>query len=230
MFNEILHQNYNEYKYHVSNESLSYILNVMNSLYGGSDPYPSGDVDSIYYDTLGLALYHQCVDGNNTKSKFRIRGYGDGYFRQLHQKDKSLFTVIKKKQSIKPVSIADGIAPSWYSLSPQGDEQSQFLGIQSNAGLYGELNPVIRVKYKRYRFRIYDYRMTLDTNIEVSGFANSIFQQEIYGVLPNHVLEVKTTDPRPHLPLLGLMRLPQISFSKFLLGMNFILTGDSRNY
>ena len=35
-------------------------------------------------------------------------------------------------------------------------------------------------------------------------------------------LEVKTIDPRPHLPLLGLARLPQISFSKFFLGLNLL--------
>ncbi len=230
MRNGMVHQNYNEYKYHVSNQALAYILNVLNSLYEGSDPYPAGIVDSIYYDTFDFAFYNQCLSGNPYKNKFRIRGYGDGFYRQLHQKDKDLFTVIKSKQAIKPISIVDDIAPEWYKLSPQGDDKSQFLAIRSNAEQFGELMPVIRVKYKRFRYRAYDYRMTLDTNIEVKSFTSAIMQREIYGVLPDHVLEIKTIDPRPHLPLLGLMRLPQISFSKFLLGMNFLLTGDSSSY
>ena len=40
-----------------------------------------------------------------------------------------------------------------------------------------------------------------------------------YEVLPYHVLEVKTRQRRPKLPFMGLVKLPQISFSKFYLGL-----------
>ena len=132
-------------------------------------------------------LWSKCLNGNPEKTKFRIRGYGDGTFRQVHQKDKDLFTVIKKKQRISPISVVDDVAPEWYKLTPEGEDVDSFTAIRSNADQYGELRPVIRVKYKRYRYRAYDYRMTLDTNVEVSGFANSIVQRETYGVLPDHV-------------------------------------------
>ena len=222
------HQNYNEYKYHVPNESLAYILDVLRSLHGGSDPYPEGIVDSIYYDTPDLYFYNQCLNGEPRKTKFRIRGYGDDYFRQLHLKGKNLFTVAKKKQAIEPVSLQSAAHLDWLDIKPIGEDVEQFRAIRAYAEQYGPLLPVIRVKYFRYRFRLLDYRMTLDTNVEVSGFDNGITNHESYGVLPNHVLEVKTVDPRPHLPLMGLMRLPQISYSKFLLGLNLLLTGDSR--
>lgn len=223
-------QNYNEYKFHVSQESLSYVLDVLRSLYGGSDPFPEGIVDSIYYDTADRHLYQQCLNGSSKKTKFRIRGYGDGTFHQLHQKDKNLLTVDKKKQKIHPVSLVGFSAPDWYQLQPAGEDDKSFRGIYSIAEQYGALFPVIRVRYKRYRFRVYDYRMTLDTHIQVMGFANGTDFRQSYGILPHHVLEIKTVDPRPHLPLLGLSRLPQISFSKFMLGLNLLGTGDYSCY
>ena len=219
-------QNYNEYKFHVSYENLSYILDVLRSLYGGSDPFPEGIVDSIYYDTPDRKLYQQCLNGSSQKTKFRIRGYGDGLFHQLHQKDKDLLTVDKKKQRIQPVGLEGFSAPDWYQLKPIGDD-SGYQAIYSMAEQYGGLHPVIRVRYQRFRFRIYDYRMTLDTNIQVMGFANGVDLRQSYGILPHHVLEIKTVDPRPHLPLLGLSRLPQISFSKFMLGLNLLGTGEA---
>lgn len=217
--------NYNEYKFHVSRENLAYVLDVLRSLYGGSDPFPEGIVDSIYYDTLDGHCFQQCVNGNSQKTKFRVRGYGDGHFHQLHQKDKNLLTVDKKKQRIEPVSLQGFVAPEWYQFKAVGEDKN-FKAISSVADQYGLLQPAIRVRYKRYRFRAYDYRMTLDTNIQVMGFANGFDFRDSYGVLPHHVLEIKTVDPRPHLPLLGLSRLPQISFSKFMLGLNLLKTGD----
>lgn len=41
-------------------------------------------------------------------------------------------------------------------------------------------------------------------------------------MIPHNVLEVKTIDPRPHLPLMGLSKLKQISFSKFFLGLDLL--------
>ncbi|NRA64834.1 MAG: VTC domain-containing protein [Pseudobacteriovorax sp.] len=223
-----VHQNYNEYKFHVANESLAYVRNVLDSLHGHSDPFPEGVVDSIYYDTSDLAFYNQCLNGDPMKTKFRIRGYGDGAFHQMHLKRKDLFTVAKKKQKIKPVVLKDSSGPVWNSLASAEDDIENFIAITSEAEQYGPIMPVIRVKYHRYRYRVLDYRITLDTNVEVSGFDNGLLLREKYGVLPDHVLEVKTVDPRPHLPLLGLIRLPQISYSKFLLGLNLLITGDSR--
>lgn len=228
--NMIIHQNYNEYKFHVPNESLSYVLSVLHSLHGDSDPFPEGAVDSIYYDTPDLYFYQQCLNGEPRKTKFRIRGYGDDHFGQLHLKAKDIFTVAKRKQAIEPVSVAQAAHMNWLAIKPRGEDRKQYDAIRAHSEQYGMLLPVIRVKYFRYRFRLMDYRITLDTNVEVSGFENGITNHSSYGVLPDHVLEVKTVDPRPHLPLLGLIRLPQISYSKFLLGLNLLLTGDSRCY
>ena len=65
-------QNYNEYKFHVSQESLTYVLDVLRSLYGGSDPFPEGIVDSIYFDTLDGMCLRQCENGEGNTILFAI--------------------------------------------------------------------------------------------------------------------------------------------------------------
>lgn len=220
-----LQKNYNEYKYHVSQENLSYLLDILYSLYGGSDPFSEGIVDSIYYDTPDRAFYKGCLEGNADKLKFRIRGYGDGTFNQLHLKEKDIFVVMKRKQKLEPVAMNGNLAPSWENLTPLKGS-SDFSAIKSIASLYGNLEPAVRITYKRYRFRLYDYRITLDTRIEARGFCDGKDSQQSIATLPHHVLEVKTIDPKPHLPFLGLIRLPQISFSKFMIGISLLESGD----
>lgn len=217
---------YNEYKFLVRNEQLSYVSDILESLHGGSDPFPRGIVDSIYYDTIDGRFYQQSLNGDARKRKFRIRGYGDDSFHQVHLKDKNLSVVTKLKDRIKPVQIVGQVAPHFFELNPARTDSGDFPVILSMASHYGVLVPVVRVRYRRQRFRILDYRMTLDTQVEVMGFSNGVDLKSNYAVLPHHVLEIKTVDPRPFLPLLGLMDLPQVSYSKFFMGINILSTGD----
>jgi hypothetical protein len=210
---------YNEYKFHVANESLAYVRGVLDSLYGGTDPFPEGVVDSIYFDSMDGAAFRQCEQGEAVKRKFRIRGYGDAAFHQLHLKQKDLFGVSKLKTRIQPVMAGDAFGPNWDAMLPLAAGDPVFQRILMEAEVHGPLVPAIRVRYYRYRYRVNDYRITLDTKIEVMSFANGRACVRDYAVLRDHVLEVKTPDPRPHLPLMGLARLPQISFSKFYLGL-----------
>jgi hypothetical protein len=220
---------YNEYKFKVTNENLHLVKTLLDSFYGGSDSFPEGVVDSIYYDTAERTLFEQCAGGDLMKSKFRIRGYGES-FNQMHLKGKDMYGVSKLKNPIIPVSMDGNHIPSWYDLQSKNNKAGELVNfdkIQMLASHFGELLPSIRVRYYRYRYRINDYRMTLDTNIEVMGFSDGRDSISDYGILPNHVLEIKTVDSRPRLPLLGITKLPQISFSKFFLGLNLLESGDS---
>jgi hypothetical protein len=213
---------YNEYKYLVSNGQLGFVRGLLDSLLGGTDPFPEGIVDSVYYDSYDRRSYRQCLDGESRKVKFRIRGYGDGRFVQVHQKEKALFGVAKIKSRIEPVTAHGGALPDWASLVG-GDAWHR---IKTNALSYGPLIPVVRVRYRRFRYRAFDARVTLDTNVEVSGFGNFVDRRLSHAILPSHVLEVKTMSPRPVLPLLGLMQLPPASFSKFFQGVQLLETGE----
>ena len=210
---------YNEYKYAVYPGQLSTVLDVLQSLYGNSDSFASGIVDSIYYDGDDMQSYYQCLNGESQKRKIRIRGYGQD-FNQIHIKSKDIFGVLKAKAKIVPVTIKDGIAPDLSKLEPKDGEQDKFEKISTLIARVNQPKPVIRVKYERFRYRMYDYRVTLDTNIQVQGMSPLLGIEGAQAVLPHHVLEVKTYQPRPYLPLLGILKLNQVSFSKFFLGIN----------
>ena len=216
---------YNEYKLLVPHHQLRYTKELLESLYGGSDPYPSGLVDSIYFDTLGEDFYHQCLNGHGQKTKFRIRGYG-GAFNQIHLKAKDLYGVAKKKASIKDLMLKAQEWPDMRWLHPKTVDDPSFAEILTKANAFGPLFPVIRVKYQRQRFRVFDIRITLDTEIRVQGFSNGRDNSAQAALLPFHVMEIKTPDVRPHQPLLGLLRLQQVSFSKFYIGLNLLKYGS----
>ena len=219
---------YYEYKYRVQHRHLTQVISLLEGFLGGLDPFSVGIVDSIYYDTIDRKMYDECVNGDAKKAKFRIRGYGDGTYNQVHQKMKNLSAVGKYKSKIHPVSIKDQVPPMWSDIHSLDKECLNFAAIQINSTAYGPLIPVIRVKYKRYRYRVYDYRITLDTDIHVSELSSFLNRSQIVSrsyLFPFHVLEVKTRDNRPNLPFMGVISLPQISCSKFMLGLNY-LTGQ----
>lgn len=209
---------YYEYKYLVTQENFEYVRSLLLTLYGGSDPFPSGCVDSVYYDTHDRQCYQHCANGEPVKEKFRIRGYGDGSFRALHYKRKELYGVSKYKASLQPIAV-NGHFPDWRELSHQREKDANWQAISNLAGQHGPLIPAVRIRYHRDRFRLYDYRITLDYDITAeachAGYGSILHE----AVLPFHVLEIKTTAERPLLPTLGLIRLKPTSFSKFYLGV-----------
>lgn len=218
--------NYNEYKYLVTNQNLPYVHQLLEATYGHSDPFQVGTVDSIYFDTLDKKYYNQCFNGDPQKNKVRIRGYGDDRYVQFHLKMKDVFIVDKIKKKIVPIHYKHGTNLSIDQLKPLDSEDTSWQPLISHLCSESDLVPAVRVRYKRYRYRVYDFRVTLDTNIEIMGFSSDINNAWDYAMIPYHVLEVKTREERPFLPLFGLMKLPQISFSKFFLGLNLLRTGS----
>ena len=212
---------YYEYKYLVPHGILHNVFEMLEELYGGSDPFPDGVVDSIYYDTQDEFFLSECVNGNANKVKFRIRGYG-GDFQQVHQKIKHMSTVSKHKSSIVRISSNGSFAPDWQQLQPRILGDPEFFIIQQYSERAGPLFPSIRVRYHRFRYRTYDYRITLDTNIEVSSLTNGLPRLVFNANLPDHVLEIKTMQLRPKLPFIGLIKLSPVSFSKFMLGLQLL--------
>jgi hypothetical protein len=213
---------YNEYKFLVTNENLSYIKQILEALYGHSDPYPSGIVDTIYYDDTFGSTMRSSLEGDAVRRKVRIRGYGDGRYPCFQLKTKEMYAVGKIKQPLASIPFDIDQLPTLIDLARQNPERREFQAIVGSLLREGEMYPVIRVKYYRYRYRINDYRVTLDTDIEITGLGPS---GSLELLLPTHVLEVKRFENKPHLPFLGLIKLPQISFSKFTLGLSMLQQG-----
>ena len=213
--------NYYEYKYLIPHPLLAYIEGLLMEFIGHSDPFETGIVNSIYYDNLSEDLLQQCINGEANKYKFRIRGYEEDRFVQIHQKIKTLSGVSKYKSKIVPVTMTGSWAPEWDALVSKHNDQD-FMHIRHNAFAFGPLLPSVRIKYQRNRYRKYDYRITLDKNIEAFSLSNGLPREKTYASLPCHVLEIKTEDRRPTLPFNGLIPLKQVSFSKFMLGLDLL--------
>jgi hypothetical protein len=216
---------YYEYKYLVSNDQLSYLQQLLRTLYANSDSFQNGIVDSIYFDNVTRNCYADCANGEPVKEKFRVRGYGNGYFSSVHYKRKDLFQVSKYKSQVKPLKAQSSL-PQWADLVDAKGSDLQFQNINQLADQYGRLIPAVRIRYSRERFRIYDYRITLDYNITASSCDFAYGTKLSETILPCHVLEIKTSKERPVLPTLGLIDLKPTSFSKFYQGVQ-MLDGES---
>ena len=213
--------NYYEYKYLIPHPLLGYIEDLLSEFIGHSDPFETGIVNSIYYDNLSEDLLGQCLNGEANNVKFRIRGYDENTFVQIHQKIKALSGVSKYKSKIIPVRMKGSKAPMWEDLASKKNDPD-FMQIKYNAYTFGPLLPSVRIKYQRNRYRKYDYRITLDKNIEAFSLSNGLPRARAYARLPSHVLEIKTEERRPTLPFNGLIPLRQVSFSKFMLGLDLL--------
>lgn len=214
---------YNEYKYVIELDRVPYAVALLESIYGNTDPYPHGTVNSLYYDSLNLALYQQCVDGNEFKAKYRVRWYDGGVY-QAQIKDKDVYGVGKLKSRLQfaqttPVSKFPRF---WHDL-PFNDTDQSARDMQLRGSRIGPLYSLVYIRYYRRRYRSFDFRMNIDSNIELEtnashplGIANKIR-------IPLAVLEIKTKQERPILPFLGALKLRQDSFSKYALGMQMLL-------
>ena len=214
---------YYEYKFLVHDNMLEQVRTILDDLYGGLDPYPSGIVDSIYYDTYSDTMLQQCIDGADRKSKFRIRGYGDFTYTQVHHKAKRLAGVIKTKSSMNPLLASEYKYPSWDKIISCCKDTNSQHQIYYASQKYGELIPSVRIRYRRYRYRVFDYRITLDTEIEAFSPSNGQPRARNYVCFPDHVLEIKSHRRRPKLPFLGIITLQNVSYSKFMQGLKYLM-------
>lgn len=215
---------YSEYKYVIEPERLPYAIALMDSLYGHTDPFPDGKVHSVYFDTLPLTSYDQCVNGSERKIKYRIRWY-DGGRVQAQIKEKDLFGVSKMKGALAMSAPAfDTQIPLFWHMLPFVKNNGDNAAIQARSARIGPLMPLLHVSYHRRRYRGFDFRMNLDSCIAVEMMGRHPEGRVAKTMIPMAVLEIKTTQERPVLPFSTAMILRQDSFSKYMLGIK-LLTG-----
>lgn len=197
-------------------ERLHHVRHVLDALYGGSDPYPSGWVNSLYFDTMTRRCFEECEAGFANKRKFRIRGYDDGPYTRAQVKEKLLSAVSKRSASIDAGAMKGNV---WPRLDRDDRDN---VAVRSLAASYGPLLPAVRIRYFRHRYRTFDYRITLDEKIEAIARPEHRLATRSMVRIPLAVLEVKTRADRPFLPGFGKLNLEPSSFSKFLLGLTLL--------
>jgi hypothetical protein len=213
---------YNEYKYVIELDRVPYAVALLESMYDNTDPYPHGTVNSLYYDSVNLALYEQCIGGNEFKAKYRVRWYDGGVY-QAQIKDKDVYGVSKLKSRL-PFAQHTPVARFpmlWHDL-PFNDTEQSARDMQLRGARIGPLYQLAHIRYYRRRYRSFDFRMNIDSNIELETNARHPLGLISKIRIPLAVLEIKTKQERPILPFLGALKLRQDSFSKYALGMKML--------
>ncbi|MFM2307925.1 MAG: hypothetical protein RLY87_45 [Chloroflexota bacterium] len=215
--------NYNEYKYVIELDRVPYAVALLESMYGNTDPYPHGTVNSLYYDSANLAFFEQCVGGNEFKAKYRVRWYDGGLY-QGQVKDKDMYGTrkLKSRLPMAPGTPLSTFPLFWHEL-PFNEEDQHGRDMKVRGSRMGPLYPLAHIRYHRRRYRSFDFRMNIDSNIELESDARHPLRMTSKIRIPLAVLEIKTKQERPILPFLGALKLRQDSFSKYALGMQLLL-------
>jgi hypothetical protein len=170
----------NERKFSGSVLALGRALAILESYCAADDLYAAGVVNSIYFDTPGLSAYRETDNGDNVKTKVRLRWYG--LPEDQPEKVPAFIEVKGRFGSARRKSHQEVTAPREILLDAPLDGWAlpDFL-FSSSAGLgvplSRELRPVCVISYSRRRY--FDTptksRIALDWDIRAERFNTSLF-------------------------------------------------------
>jgi hypothetical protein len=183
--------------------------------------YPSGQINSLYFDTPDLDQHQRSADGDLNKDKVRIRWYGDdGTLAPLvpvflEHKSRHGFASSKRRERF-PVP-ADNLR---LNRLPAGIvEKTTLLDTLAGFGHFpGQpLRPVILISYWRYRFTevLTGVRVSLDHDIRSTLVARELGWGERDLRLHGGVIEVKGLSPDLPRTLRRVMELVDTDWSRF---------------
>ena len=153
---------------------------ILDSHCSADDRYAAGVVNSVYFDTPGLAAYRETANGDNFKTKVRVRWYG---LPEELAAEVPVFVEVKQRLgSARRKLHEERLAPRALLLEAplEGWELADFLFSQSEAlgvPLSRELRPVCQISYSRRRY--FDTpsmsRVSLDSDIRAERFSRALF-------------------------------------------------------
>ncbi len=217
---------YYEFKYVINNSHLNSVIDIVDSVYSATDLYPIGSVHSVYYDTANCDHYFNCKSGNVKKLKYRVRYYDEQKTScQAQIKIKDMHLVDKYKHKFKDKSVESLLHGNvlWHHLFTAQDQASHMSSILETGQFENILWPVVNVSYTRRRYRTYDYRFNIDSQIVVEAVPGHPMGVSGKVILPISVLELKTIQIRPYIPFLAHFTVSQTSFSKYAFGIQLLL-------
>lgn len=135
-----------------------------------SEIFQERNINNIYFDTLGMNNYHDNIDGQQLRTKTRIRWYGD-----LFGKINSPVLEYKIKKGL--VGYKNSFALNAFMLDDQFDKQKFAASLQVNdlpdqlRHSLLSLTPTLLNRYKRKYFLSGDkkFRVTLDHELTYYG-------------------------------------------------------------
>jgi hypothetical protein len=170
----------NERKFSGSALALERALSILECHCAPDDKYAAGVVNSIYFDTPGLAAYRETLNGDNVKTKVRLRWYG--LPDELPEEVPAFIEVKGRVGSARQKSHQETVASRELltNVSLDGWELADFLFARATGlgvALSSELRPVCVISYNRRRY--FDpptaSRIALDWNIRCERFNRAVF-------------------------------------------------------
>jgi hypothetical protein len=161
--------------------------------------YQQRTINSLYYDSDSLDMYHQSEEGVLPRKKVRIRWYNSATKSNLETK---ISSVEGRFKITKPMSL---------------NNLESFPRIITDQN-YGSLTPSLLVSYQRDYYLINNMRLTFDSSITYKNF-------RISSVLKfkdaERVMEIKVGIDTPDDFIENLIPYPTSRFSKYSRGLLF---------
>jgi hypothetical protein len=111
-------------------------------------------IKSIYFDNKNFSSYYDSTEGVMPRKKIRLRNYS---------KNKSDFDNLKLEIKINSVE-------GRYKTTESIKNHSNFLNNGMHDNFYGICYPKIIISYKREYYKVHDYRITVDREIQYDNF------------------------------------------------------------
>ncbi len=197
--------------------------------------YPSGELESIYFDDPFLSSYWEKANGDALKRKVRIRWYRVGADAESSQpaflevkdrigaaRDKSRFSFLARPHDLEDRGLHD----PWY-----GALLREKAGLAS-FGISQSLVPTVSIRYRRMRWicQATQSRVSIDYNIACTRFNQRLFPSAIHsGPIPLTltICEAKSSSVRswPFGEDLQRLGMRMESFSKYGHFISVVLQG-----
>tara|TARA_A100001234_G_scaffold3221_1_gene2579 strand:+ start:4067 stop:4666 length:600 start_codon:yes stop_codon:yes gene_type:complete len=187
-----------EKKFRLSISDFHNIKNLLTSN-GMSRLHETRIVNSLYFDTPTLKMFHDSEEGVLPRKKVRIRWYND----------RKEFSIEKKISSIE--GRYKTVIPSTNS-----DKSSKFQLMSLFDEIYGDLSPSLLVSYERAYFMFNKIRITFDSKIIYRNkrvLTNSKIED------PERVMEIKTGIDESDDFIESLIPYQTSRFSKYIRGI-----------
>ena len=156
-------------------------------------------ITSVYFDTVDLNMFHDSEEGVLPRKKVRIRWYNDDQLFTLENKTSSIegrFKVTSKLEN---------------SIS-----EKEFLTRNRLDAQYGQIQPTLKVSYKRSYFVFNKMRITFDKDI---CYQNLKYADKRKYRDPERVIEIKIPANCPDDFVEMLIPFPTARFSKYSRGL-----------
>ncbi len=227
------HDLVNERKFSGHSSCLPQALSILEARCAPDDWFAVGVVNSIYFDTPGLGAYWEKANGDNIKSKVRVRWYGeDGALPEevpVFVEVKGRVGSARNKMHLGTTAPRELVASASFDCTALSD----FLA--ANAAALGvpisrEWSPVCCISYNRRRY--FDTpsmsRVSIDWNIEARRFNRARFPWARPVALDSIVCEFKNKggNPPPWAEYMLAAGLRFGSFSKYGECMERLISGE----